>query len=431
MALKLEVRRVTLAGTLWSMTLLGAAAGFLAQVAMARHLGPTGLAPFATVISVVNVLVPVAFLGAGSELVRAFGARGRVPGPFLRSLVIAVWAIALSIGLAGAAWIVFANPGGHAREIALLTVPLILGGTSAALLDAVLIIQGPRWMLMAWQALPNVLRLAAIGAAVTLGTGMTGIAVALACAGLVLLVSSIVPLLRRTTSDGPNESWSFIGFLSASWPFALSNVLYGAFVQGGILWMTAVGQTFEVGILSVAMTVYLVVHLLSHALTRRILHVQFTRLLRSPEQLHAAFRAAEARMLLVGLVMGIVGIALAPLILPLLFGPGLSAAVLPLQVLMLASPFRFASAVSTALLNAGLGPRRNTLVEAIATLFQLACAGPMAFLLGPVGAAMALVASEVVLGLGLYLVVQRSNGKPPSDLDGPTTIMPAPEVGQA
>lgn len=407
-AFRRQVAHVRLAGLMWTTTLMGAGAGLLSHIVLARHLGPDGYAPLALVLATASILTPLALFGMGSFLVRTASPLGRVPPSLLRATFGLNAALATALGGLGMAWLVNLGGVAAAQPLSIIILPLVLASGMASLTEAIFQVERLQGAVLVWQSVPNGLRLAAMGVLLLFGFSMAQAGVALAIAALGVIVISLglsVPRLRRAAGSDLPRHWGAIA--KGSWPFALSSIIYGVLLQSGTLIVAHLRPSEETAIISLAVTGYLVFHVLAGALSQKLLHPRFSRW-RADDPLHLKdmFGYAQARMLAAGCVLAVIGWLAAPILVPQVLGAGLRAVVGPLSILLIAAPFRFVASVSSAMLNSGISPPTKTGVDAIGMICTVVLAVLLVADHGPRGAAIALTAGEIVIAVLMTTAVR-------------------------
>ncbi len=356
---------------LWSVRLTTAAAGFLTQILLARALGLSGYGTFATALSLVGFLLPLAGFGVPAYWLRAFG-RGRTHGlqaarPGLRL----VWLSALVVsGVACALALALPLPA-EARVPALVLTAWIPSQAILAAAGAVYQIRLSFTALAICVGLPYGARLAVAAAALAVHAGPLLVAIGYALTSLALAAAYLPTALRVAgreapeAADGaepamPNAARPLAEVASRVWPFALAGFFYATYMQGTVALLGLVAGPEAAGLLSVAVSVVSLGYLFPSVVFQQVLLPYLNRWLEHDRERFArTFEAALDRMLAVSLAFTGVCAGLGPLLVPVVFGSHYAAAKPLLAALAVCLPIRFLSATAESVLLTEADMRRR------------------------------------------------------------------------
>lgn len=349
---------------LWIGLLGGAGFVFLTQLVLARSLPLADLGMLVGVISLITMLVPLADFGISSLWLKLFG-QGRETG------MRCVW------------------PGFHAvwiSSICMMSLLLIIGYTSwdapttrellwwALLIlpmEALVILAGSRMQLEGhflrlslWRALPKAARLMVVLAAWLYGWGVEAVIKGYFLSSVAILIMAVLhlrPLLlgninleqsRMPVSAASAERAPTIrATYKAALPFAMGNFFNLIYLQSGLFILSALGNAEAAALYSIGFTLIALTYLLPTAVFNQYLLPRYHHwAVHEPNRMLAAYRLGNASMLLIGLLVMLGVIVLAPFFLVWIFGHKFVGASLVTQILAVTIPLRYlASSVGNCL----------------------------------------------------------------------------------
>jgi O-antigen/teichoic acid export membrane protein len=207
---------VTAIGLLWLATMASAGMVFLAQVLLARRLGPVEYGLFASSLATVTVAAPLAGFGLSQFRLKAYGAEGWQADRWLRpSLRFSAFTLALALVLV-IGWAVFGSAvDDETRVTLLLLTPVILALFAIDLVGSKLRLEERHGAQAGWQLLMPSGRLAVAVTLLTLpvanahGAALGYGLVALLIAGLALSQLGDMRVGRmQLKGHGPRPPWS-------------------------------------------------------------------------------------------------------------------------------------------------------------------------------------------------------------------------------
>ncbi|MCC3751090.1 MAG: oligosaccharide flippase family protein [Halorhodospira halophila] len=395
----------------------GAGIGFVTALLIGRTFGPQDYGLFATLMATLALAVPLLSLGMDRLLLR-YAARGaqqevhQILG--LSCRLVPVLCLALLPGLA--LW------GSWAYGVDLLLT--VLAGAwlpGMALYPIALGVFQARHRELAvagWSLLAPVARLAAIGAAVVLGSSFAVFLGVFALAGLVVAGASLWVLLgyrsrlrtlRAAVAEGPQRVSGLRDRLIEGLPFAASAALFLVYYQIDVVMLAAMIETEAAGFYSVALLFLAAVYLPQQAFFQRFLLARIYRWWEQPGRVGRRLPQALAGVAPYAVVATVVLVAGAEYGVMLAFGDAYQAAVPVLAVLAWAVPFRLFAGTISAFLVTPDGIRSKVRAQLVVAVLNVLLNLWWIPALGITGAALATIVSEAVL-LALYARAIRNVG---------------------
>jgi O-antigen/teichoic acid export membrane protein len=408
---------------LWLATLAGAVMVFLAQVVLARRLGPAEYGLFASSLATVTMVAPLAGFGLSQFRLKAYGSEGWAADRWLRpalrfSLVTTVLAIAGVV-----AWALWGNPvDADTRSTLLLLAPVIIGVFAVDLVGSKLRLEERHRALAGWQLLMPSGRLAvallAVGIAgidahqVALGYGLVA----------VLVAATAMPQLAamkrgemKLTGHGPRQEQPLTAttpgawqLWQQAWAYGVAAALYPVFFQVSTVLLKYLDGNAQAGHYGVALAIMSALYLFPATVYQKFLLSRLHRwAVHDKPQFWRVYRLGNLAMLAIGLITGLALWLLSPLLVPIAFGPAYADVVVLLGILATCVPIRFLStSVGSALLTES-HMRFRVLAMLAATVVAVGLTCMLIPRLGAVGAAWATVVAEATLLLLMYLGVRR------------------------
>jgi len=408
---------------LWLATVAGAAMVFVAQALLARRLGPAEYGLFASSLTTVTMIAPLAGFGLSQFRLKAYGTEGwgaeRWMLPSLRfTCITAPLAIALIT-----AWAVFGGPVDETTRMLLLVLaPVVLGVFAVDLVCSNLRLQDRYGALATWQILTPTGRFAVALLAWALPTVSVGMVSMGYCLVALAVLALAVPHLRAMVrgemnlrGHGPREAAPSIPvpaprlaeLYSQAWPYGLSTVLYPIFFQISTVLLKYLAGNEHAGRYAVALAILMATYLIPNTVYQKFLLAKLHRWAEHDRpKFWQVYRLGIIAMAIVGVTVGAVLAALSPYV-TFVFGEEYREVAPLLVVLALCVPIRFlATAVGSVLLTADHMRYR---------VWAMAAAALVAIVLNLVlvprylemGAAWATVIAETVLLYAMYRGARR------------------------
>ncbi|WP_407291295.1 flippase [Stutzerimonas zhaodongensis] len=352
---------------LWLGSLAGAGCAFLTQVMIARTLGPQDFGIFASVLSLMGLLVPVVGFGIAQYWLKEFGKEGwkavRFVTPSLKFISFSM-ALVMSLVVLWGVW----GPHDQKMQAVLIIMSLfILGQVSAELISGRLQLEEKYECLAVWQLMPHLARLLLL----VVVSGLLGsrfdiesVAYSFALVSLLVFATGFKPmmnmakgkiLLKGHRSQQVREKNlahpNIIDILRNSWPFGLAGVFHLIYFQSDIILVKYISGNEAAGYYNVAFTVMTAVLLFPGMIYQKFLLPKIHRWANHDRILfYKIYRKGNIIMLLLGLLAMLVVWLLSPLAIPYLFGRDYTNSVELLVVLAISAPILFvASSVGATL----------------------------------------------------------------------------------
>lgn len=413
-------------------TALGAVMVFVAQLLLARRLGPAEYGLFASSLATVSMVAPLAGFGLSQFRLKAYGTEGWDADRWLRpSLRFATLTTSLTV-VGVAAWALFGPPVDGDTRIILLALTLVIPGLLAIeVISSKLRLEERYGALAGWQLLMPSGRLAvaalvwslpalAAGAA-ALGYGLVALAVvAVALPQLRVMLRGEMKLKGHgarhlaTPAPAPEPAPQLTQLYSQAWPYGMAAVLYPVFFQISTVLLKYLGSDTQAGLYGVALAILTAIYLFPATVYQKFLLSKLHRwAAHDRPKFWRVHHQGNLAMLVSGVAVGIALALLAPHV-TLVFGPQYREVSPLLMVLALCVPIRFLStSVGSALLTDG-HVRFRVAAMALAALAAVALNVVLIPRYQVMGAAMATVAAEMLLLGAMYVGVRRMARQEPA-----------------
>ncbi|MDI9240254.1 polysaccharide biosynthesis C-terminal domain-containing protein [Lysobacter sp. LF1] len=406
---------------LWLATLAGAGMVFLAQLLLARRLGPEEYGLFASSLATVSVIAPLAGFGLSQFRLKAYGSEGWQADRWLRpALRFSTFTGAIAIACV-VAWAVFGNAVDDATQrTLLLLVPVIAGVFAVDLVGSKLRLEERHRALAGWQLLMPAGRLAvattllawpiANASAAALGYGLVALLIgSLAMPQLLAMQRGRIelkghgprPPSLELSSPGAMQLWS------QAWAFGVAAVLYPVFFQVSTVLLKYLHSNAQAGHYGVALAVMTALYLFPATVYQKYLLSRLHRwAVHDRPRFWQVYRLGNLAMFAAGLVVGLALAVLSPWVIPWAFGPAYADVPVLLGILAICVPIRFLStAVGSALLT-----EHHMRYRVVAMLLATVVAVLLNWLaiprFGGIGAACATVIAEAVLLAAMWFGVR-------------------------
>jgi O-antigen/teichoic acid export membrane protein len=420
----------TAIGLLWLATLAAAGMVFLAQLLLARRLGPAEYGLFASSLATVMVLAPMAGFGLSQFRMKAYGTEGWAADRWLRpSLRFSAFTGALACVLV-VGWAFFGDAVDDATRLTLLMlVPVIAGVFAVDLVGGKLRLEERHGALALWQLLMPAGRLAVAATLIALpfasaqGAALGYGLVALLIAGLA--VPQLIAMQRGRMDlkgHGPRPATATfdatpgaLQLWSSAWAFGVVAVLYPVFFQVSTVLLKYLGSNEQAGHYGVALAVMTAIYLFPATVYQKFLLSRLHRWsVHNRTKFWRVHRAGNVAMLAMGVVAGALLALSAPWLVPLAFGPAFADVAELLAILSLCVPIRFLStAVGSALLTEH-HMRYRVAAMLVSTVAAVLLNWAVIPRWGASGAAWATVAAETILLASMWLGTRRLSRPEPA-----------------
>ena len=395
------------AGMIWASSMLAAAAGMLAQMAIAPWFGPHDFGVFAASLATAGIAASIVPLGVAPYLLKAFGREGAGAMRWVRP---SFGLTALSCTAVGASTLVFVRVGdaeGERTFLLLCLLPFVIFAATGELARAAYQIQGRFNALAGLQAAPGLLRLLLALGIVAAGAGLPALGIGYAVVFLILIgISGHAVIcfwrspstLATHTTPAPEERANIWTLLRLSWPFGLHTGVYMVYYYIDVVLVDRLAGPTASGQYYIAFTflnaAFLIPGTVFHKLLLARIHGWAEH---APERLAEVYRLGLRAMFPLGVVAAASLIACGLWLVPLLFGAAYVQAGQVLAVLAFAAPAHFCTGCLSSLLLTRDNIRRKLAIDGGCLVFNVAANLLLIPAYGVYGAATALISTEVLL----------------------------------
>lgn len=407
-------RRDAWAASLLSIGALGSAGlAFAVQATLARSLAPAEYGRFAAALAVITIVAPAVGFGVPSFWLKAYGTEGWAAQRWMDASVRFVARSAVLCVVAIALWAWLGTTDGRTGRLLLWMLPVVLTQGAIEMASAKLQLEEKFGRVALWQGIQHGARLllvlacwklAASSEAVALGFGAIGAAVTLGAwrsvrtlrRGMAELVghgARFVAQSAGATQSNPStrELWH------NALPFGMSSLLFYAYGQSGLIIVSHFGTTRDVGVFSVAVTMLTALYLLPTVLFQKLLLPRLHRWAASGDaRLERVYREGNKWMFASGTALAVIAAALAPSVVPLVFGRQYAQSVDVVMLMALSTPFRFLTVSASSVMTTGNLIRVRNRCAFAALLFSALAGVTGVVVMGVVGAALASIAGEIM-----------------------------------
>lgn len=413
----------TAIGLLWLATMAGAGMVFLAQLLLARRLGPVEYGLFASSLATVTMAAPLAGFGLSQFRLKAYGTEGWSADRWLRpSLRFSTFTCVLAIASV-VAWAVFGGAvDDETRATLLLLTPVIVGLFAIDIVGSKLRLEERHSALAGWQLLMPTGRLAVAATLLTLpmasargaalGYGMVALLIAgMALPQLVALRHGGMDLKGhgpRPASLAMDPPPGALQLWSQAWAYGVAALLYPVFFQVSTVLLKYLGSNAKAGHFGVALAVMMAIYLFPSTVYQKFLLSRLHRwAVHDRPRFWRIYRMGNLAMLAAGIAVGAALALVAPWLVPLAFGPAFADVDELLAVLAICVPLRFLStSVGSALLTEN-HMRYRVVAMLAATLVAVALNAWAIPRFGALGAAWATVVAEATLLFSMWLGLRK------------------------
>ena len=414
---------VKMVSLLWVSSLLGAACAFFTQVILARKLGPTEFGVFATAFAMVTLVVPLAGFGVAQYWMKVFGQEGWSARRFIPSSFKFIFISSFCVVFALIGWSVLGPHGESLRLIIVILSAYIIGQVAVELVSSKLQLEERYYCLALWQFSPHFIRLVLV---VVLFFGLTAwfSVVSVACVyalvaiGLVLFGGGSLFQMFKGNFSLKGHVKSAVKFegvtpdvktiISHVWPFGLAGLFHLIYFQSDIILVQYIIGLETAGVYNVGFTIMVAVLLFPSIIYQKFLLPKIHRWANHDwERFYLVYKQGNLIMLVLGLVAMIFIWAVAPWLVPFLFGEAYLEATSLLMILAVSVPILFvASSVGAALVTQSHMKTKVKLMGGVAILNIVL---NLIFIprFGAEGAAVSTVISNFFLLLIYYIAAEK------------------------
>ena len=416
-------RALTTISMLGAATAAGAFIGFLTQTLLARELGPAGYGLFASSLVTVTMIAPLAGFGLTQFRLKVYGVEGWAAHRWIRpSLRFTVFTTLLAIGLV-VAWALTGAPANGTRFSLLVMTPVILCTLATDLVGNKLRLEDRYRFMALWQLMVPGSRLAVAIALllvpqltnrfVAAGYGVIGLLITLrALPQLRVMLHDRMELKghgpRGLASTTPLRTPKLTQLWSQAWAYGVVAVLYPIFFQISTVLLKYINDDTQAGLYGIALSVMTAIYLIPVTIYQKFLLAKLHRwAAHDKPKFWMVYRKGNLSMFALGLLIGIALVAVAPWVVPLLFGDAYRRVVLILMVLAPCVPIRFLSVAMGSVLLTENHMRYRVYAMALAAGAVIGLNLVLIPRFHAVGAAAATVVGECVLLLVTWYCVRR------------------------
>jgi O-antigen/teichoic acid export membrane protein len=355
---KSSLRALREISLLWVSSLAAAMAAFLTQVILSRLLGPSEYGRLSAAIATTMLAGPFAGFGVGSYWLRAFGVEGwkarRWINPSLRFITVSSVTVCCLLIV----WSLSSNQNQATRSLVVWLAPLVVSQALVDPLYARYQLEERYRLLSLWQIVPQGSRFIVAALAMLIGAGLGFVTAGLAIGGILITAFSALSLGQmsrrsfRLAGHGPDPGNKNLPelipttrqIIVESWPFAAASLSFLIYFQSSIVLLEWLAGERNAGIYNVAFTVMSGIYLLPSVIYQKYLLPKLHRWAAHDRvRFLAIYRFGNGSMILLGVCIAVLMIALAPVCVPLVFGPEYKQAVGLLLILSICIPMRFLS----------------------------------------------------------------------------------------
>ncbi len=353
-----KIRAIKNISFLWVGSLTGAGCAFLTQLVLARALGPKDFGVFASVLSLMGLLVPLVGFGVAQYWLKEFGKEGWLAMRLIKPSLMFIFINMVLVMAFVAMWAVWGPHGEAMRVILIIMSIFVLGQVSIELISGRLQLEERYGWLAVWQLLPNLARLLLVLISSKFFGSQFDVesaAYLFALVSLLVIATSLKPLISMAKGrlslrghglrkiQGKHVRQSAIkDILKTSLPFGLAAIFQLIYFQSSIVLVKYIAGDEAAGHYNVAFTVMVAVLLFPSILYQKFLLPKIHRWANYDRDLfYKVYRQGNIVMLLLGGGAMFLVWLLSPIAIPLLFGDEYKEAVALLMILAFSAPIMF------------------------------------------------------------------------------------------
>jgi len=414
---------------LWVSSVLGGASTFLIQVLLARQLTTNDFGVFAASYSLVSLFIPLAGFGVAQLWLKVYGKEGIGAKRWLHTSLKLVAINSLVVVCLILLWTVL-GPNELGSQYVLVSLVLhMLGLVMLELMIAKYQLEGRFSLISWWQFSPNFIRLMIVLSIATMtqvNLELAGGVYAFVGLGLIMVsAKQLYAMFRGDLSlevqakQSGNEKLKIVStqevdsirlssVFGKAWPFGLAVFFQMIYYQSDIVILKYLAGNDAAGIYNVAFVMLAIVFILPSAIYQKFLMPKIHYWANyENEFLLKAYRKGNKYMLILGVLSALMIIATSSFLVPLLFGPEYSGAVILLNVLVLSIPFVFMAYNSGAVLVTKHHVYRKVKYMGIVAIINVILNVIFIPAYGAEGAAITTVASNLILFSLYFLAMKR------------------------
>ncbi len=404
-------------------TLGGAALSFVVQLLLARMLGASVYGIFASVLTIVNVLTPLAGFGVSAYWLKVFGEEGwmaiRWIKPSLKFTILSLVLVMLVLCL----YALFVEKNAVSQRLLLIMSFVIIGQLSVEFVSSLLQLEERYTQLAVWQFLPHLLRLIVI---CVLFTGIIQsdliqfVAIGFALVAVLITLISIGKVLRAVNGrvklaghglkkyDSENVVIPSIGnVFSNVLPFGLAGFFYLLYFQSAIVIVNWLLGAEDAGQYGVMITIMTAIYLLPTIIYNKFLLPKIHRwAYHNNQQFEKVYKQGNLAMLALGGVVAISLMLVPTYVVPILLGDSYLVVNDLLFFVAFAVPFRFLASSLGAFLITKENMRVKVIAMGVTAIISVVINFIMINAYGLTGAAISIVFVDAALCMLYYLLVK-------------------------
>jgi len=387
----------------------------LVTTIIARMLSPQGFGDFASALSTICLVVPLAGFGIAQSWIKFFREDNDGVNPILGSYYLLAVTVVSAI-IAVIVWSYLGEKSDQMRSTLYILSFLIFSQTIIELVCARMQILDQFNYLSGALIFQTALRLISLMIMLILFRyDMTVEKLALAYifpSGLLTLLSLMILTRGIHVSNYFSKATTSVAaglkaIMSKSWPFALASSFQVIYYQSDVVMLAELSSASEAGFYSVAALIIGGTYIFPAALFHRYLQPMIYSWAKStPEYLKTLQWKGSALMLILGILASLVTLLVCNPLIRLLFGDLYIEAVSIIHILVFAIPFVYVSYCLGSILHTGGSLKVKTLVMGVVACFNIVSNSFIIPLYGAEGAAITTVASAIIL-CGLYFEIIR------------------------
>ena len=411
---------------LWAGSIIGSACAFLLQVIVARTWGPLDYGKFASSLTLVMLIAPLAGFGIQGFWLRAFGEEGWNAQRWIHSsLVFVCWSTFLSVGIL-VLWALFGPHDLLTQKLLILLMPFMLGTAVIELMTAKLLLEERHLQLALWQLVPHIMRFVLV-AIVTLFHNVlnsvhwvAGVYLFVAIATVAIGATQIIkistkefllvghgPLVTNLHAEMPKKvnHWHVA---RETWPFGFAGILYLIYFQSSIVFLKYFDGDYSAGVYNVAFTVMAAAYLFPSVVYQKFLLPKLHRWAHHDiKKFRQAYDQGNLMMAGLGVATSMFLWLIGPALMRLIFGDKYEQSIAIVMLLAWCVPLRFLSTSVGSMLVTKNNMRIKVVLMSFVALTNVSANALLIPLFGIKGAAYSTVICEVMLLTLYFFAVQK------------------------
>lgn len=411
-------------------TVLGIILVFIMQVFLAKVLNVRAYGDFSTALSMVTIFSPVAAFGLSGLWLNIFGKEGSAGVRWLSASFKYFWISAFSVWFALLAWAYLGPHEDDLRNMILILSFYVFSHGATELLVSKYQLEGRYNKIAFWQILPHLMRLLFVFIIYLYVSKISnnhagGIAYAIAyVASSVFLFFVCFNVFSKVKENGFNLSWISLNVekedyyykkqpvvldvFKSAWPYGVGIFLHLIYFQSGIILVRYVSGAESAAIYSVAFFVMLGIFTIPSAVYQKIMQARnHYWASHEYEMLIKSYKYSSAIMLAAGIVSYFLIVFISSSFILAFFGEEYRGSIDVLYILACCTPFRFLSiSLGSFLLTGEHAKIKAASMMGVALINILLCV-VFVRIYGVLGAAYAVLLSEILLFLIYYMIAKK------------------------